>query len=61
MLTGNIVIYNVASQSSGGLRLFRSDATLINNVIADNRIGYTWGNCSGLRTRGSSPRRSGSG
>lgn len=50
-LGGNIVISNTA-RDGGGLFLDFSDATLINNVVADNRTGLAG---SGLYIRCSSP------
>jgi hypothetical protein len=52
-LGGNTVAFNTAQYDGGGLSMFRSDATLTNNVVVDNR-GNSVG--SGLYIWASFPR-----
>jgi len=52
VLSGNVVISNTAD-TGGGLSLMGSNATLINNVVGDNRASSAG---SGLSIGGSSPR-----
>jgi len=37
LLEGNLIVSNISNYHAGGLLLVHSDATLVNNVIADNR------------------------
>ena len=51
LFSGNLVIGNVAAREGGGINLWYSHSSLVNNVIADNRI--TGGEGSGLWIGGS--------
>jgi putative cofactor-binding repeat protein len=56
-LEANVVISNTATTGDGGgIMLNASDATLINTVIADNRLGNAARHGSGVYVYGASPR-----